>query len=82
MRGDPKRQEFSITFDDGPDPVFTLETLAILRDFDVRATFYVGEPRRPGRCLDLRSYEGCLSASCGCKLNSSHKDDAMRSLDV
>jgi peptidoglycan/xylan/chitin deacetylase (PgdA/CDA1 family) len=41
MRGDPKRQEFSITFDDGPDPVFTLETLEILRDFDVRATFYL-----------------------------------------
>jgi peptidoglycan-N-acetylglucosamine deacetylase len=34
----------SLTFDDGPDPVYTLKLIDILKEYDVRATFFmVGE---------------------------------------
>ncbi len=41
LRGDSARHEFAITFDDGPDPLFTPVVLKILREFDVKATFYL-----------------------------------------
>ena len=40
-RGNPRRREIALTFDDGPDPVATPLLLAILRRFGARATFFV-----------------------------------------
>ncbi len=41
VRGDTARKEIALTFDDGPHPQFTLRLLALLRQLDVRATFFV-----------------------------------------
>lgn len=44
MRGDPDRKEIALTFDDGPHPNYTPRILDILRQYRVRATFFlVGE---------------------------------------
>ncbi len=40
-RGNPRRQEVALTFDDGPDPVATPLLLGVLRRFGVHATFFV-----------------------------------------
>ena len=39
--GKPDGNKISLTFDDGPDPVFTEQLLDILRDKGVKATFFV-----------------------------------------
>lgn len=41
MRGDPKDKVVALTFDDGPHPQFTPKILAILRKYNVNATFFV-----------------------------------------
>lgn len=38
--GSRERQEIALTFDDGPDPVFTRQILKILDRYRVRATFF------------------------------------------
>lgn len=44
MRGDGAKKEIALTFDDGPHPKFTPKLLAILKRYDVKATFFlVGE---------------------------------------
>jgi peptidoglycan/xylan/chitin deacetylase (PgdA/CDA1 family) len=40
-RGDPTRKEIALTFDDGPHPPFTQRLLALLRQLDIKATFFV-----------------------------------------
>lgn len=35
------KQYFSLTFDDGPDPQYTLELLELLKRYDAKATFFV-----------------------------------------
>jgi peptidoglycan/xylan/chitin deacetylase (PgdA/CDA1 family) len=40
-RGPEDRHAVALTFDDGPDPVFTPRILAILAQFNARATFFV-----------------------------------------
>lgn len=40
-RGNPKRKELALTFDDGPHPIYTQKLLAILKQFNVKATFFV-----------------------------------------
>ncbi len=40
-RGNPRRREIALTFDDGPNPVATPLLLSVLRRFGVRATFFV-----------------------------------------
>lgn len=40
-RGNPKRMQVSLTFDDGPHPTFTPRLLKVLRDNKVKATFFV-----------------------------------------
>jgi peptidoglycan/xylan/chitin deacetylase (PgdA/CDA1 family) len=40
-RGNPRRREVALTFDDGPNPVATPLLLAILRRFGAHATFFV-----------------------------------------
>lgn len=40
-RGDPERLEIALTFDDGPDPVYTEQILDILAREQVRAAFFV-----------------------------------------
>jgi peptidoglycan-N-acetylglucosamine deacetylase len=40
-RGPEGRQAVALTFDDGPDPVFTPRILDTLAQFDARATFFV-----------------------------------------
>lgn len=40
-RGDPRRREIALTFDDGPTPVGTPLLLAMLRRAGARATFFV-----------------------------------------
>lgn len=41
LAGDPSSKEIAITFDDGPHPDFTPKILAILKKFNVKATFFV-----------------------------------------
>ncbi len=44
IRGDATTKEIALTFDDGPHPQFTPQLLAVLRRYDVKATFFlVGE---------------------------------------
>ncbi len=40
-RGKPGTREVALTFDDGPHPVTTRAVLALLREHDVRATFFL-----------------------------------------
>ncbi len=40
-RGDPRGKEIALTFDDGPHPQFTYRLLELLRQLDVKATFFV-----------------------------------------
>lgn len=40
-RGDPSRKEIALTFDDGPHPPFTQRLLALLKQLNVKATFYL-----------------------------------------
>lgn len=40
-RGNPRRKWLALTFDDGPHPQYTPELLAILKQFNVKATFFV-----------------------------------------
>jgi peptidoglycan/xylan/chitin deacetylase (PgdA/CDA1 family) len=39
--GNPYLPEIALTFDDGPNPLYTFQILAILRKYDVNATFFV-----------------------------------------
>jgi peptidoglycan-N-acetylglucosamine deacetylase len=39
--GDSRRQEFALTFDDGPDPATTSQVLRILGRYGVRGTFFL-----------------------------------------
>lgn len=41
LRGNPKKKQIALTFDDGPHPQFTRQILAILRQQQVKATFFV-----------------------------------------
>jgi len=41
IRGDTKRRWIALTFDDGPHPNYTPKIVAILRQHNVRATFFV-----------------------------------------
>jgi len=42
--GSPERSEIALTFDDGPNNVYTLQTLDILKAHGIRATFFlIGE---------------------------------------
>lgn len=44
IHGDPDRKEVAITFDDGPHPGYTPKLLAILKQYNAKATFFlVGE---------------------------------------
>jgi peptidoglycan/xylan/chitin deacetylase (PgdA/CDA1 family)/negative regulator of sigma E activity len=46
-RGNPRRREIALTFDDGPSPIATPLLLAILHRYGVQATFFViGEHAR------------------------------------
>jgi peptidoglycan-N-acetylglucosamine deacetylase len=40
-RGNPRRREIALTFDDGPNPVATPLLLGVLRRYGARATFFV-----------------------------------------
>jgi polysaccharide deacetylase family sporulation protein PdaB len=47
MRGDPDKKQIALTFDDGPHPAYTPKLLDILKQNDVKATFFlVGEMAR------------------------------------
>lgn len=39
--GNPYRPEIALTFDDGPNPSYTPQILALLQHYDVKATFFV-----------------------------------------
>ncbi len=41
VRGDIRRKEIALTFDDGPHPLFTGRLLDLLKQLNVRATFFV-----------------------------------------
>lgn len=41
LRGDTRRPQIALTFDDGPHPVYTLQLLNILRRMHTPATFFV-----------------------------------------
>ncbi len=40
-RGDPTRKEIALTFDDGPHPPFTQRLLALLKQLNIKATFFL-----------------------------------------
>ncbi|HHY60550.1 MAG TPA: polysaccharide deacetylase family protein [Clostridia bacterium] len=40
-QGDPKEKKVALTFDDGPDAVTTVQILDILKEHNVKATFFV-----------------------------------------
>jgi peptidoglycan/xylan/chitin deacetylase (PgdA/CDA1 family) len=53
----PGAKAFALTFDDGPWPIYTRQVLAILRAYDVKATFFmVGQElsRRPEIAREVR----------------------------
>jgi peptidoglycan/xylan/chitin deacetylase (PgdA/CDA1 family) len=39
--GKPSRHEVALTFDDGPSPVYTREIMALLKQYQAKATFFV-----------------------------------------
>lgn len=41
IRGNPSQKRIALTFDDGPHPKYTRELLAILKKYNVKATFFV-----------------------------------------
>ena len=41
VRGDARRREITLTFDDGPHPLFTGRLLDLLKQLNVKATFFV-----------------------------------------
>ena len=41
LRGNPNEKQIALTFDDGPHPVYTPRLLAILKQYQVKATFFV-----------------------------------------
>lgn len=41
IHGNVRRKEIALTFDDGPHPAYTPQILAILKKYDVPATFFV-----------------------------------------
>lgn len=41
IRGNPREKLLALTFDDGPHPGFTEKLLALLKQMDVKATFFV-----------------------------------------
>ena len=60
MRGNTRRPQIALTFDDGPHPVYTLQLLNILRRMHTPATFFVvGEQvqKNPG-LVQLEVAEG------------------------
>lgn len=46
--GDSKQKKVALTFDDGPDDVFTPQILDVLKDKDVKATFFIIGKRAEG----------------------------------
>ncbi len=41
IRGNPREKLLALTFDDGPHPIFTEKLLALLKQLDVKASFFV-----------------------------------------
>jgi polysaccharide deacetylase family sporulation protein PdaB len=41
IRGDPQKKQIALTFDDGPHPDYTPEILALLKQSNVKATFFL-----------------------------------------
>ena len=41
LEGDPRKKEIALTFDDGPHPGYTPQLLAVLKRYNVKATFFV-----------------------------------------
>jgi len=41
MQGDPAKRAVTLTFDDGPHPDYTPQLLAILKQYNIKATFFV-----------------------------------------
>lgn len=41
MHGNPKVKTIALTFDDGPHPTYTPQLLAILKKYNIKATFFV-----------------------------------------
>jgi peptidoglycan-N-acetylglucosamine deacetylase len=56
-QGASTSRAISLTFDDGPDPVFTPQVLALLREYGVRATFFLAGER-------ARAYPSLVQAIC------------------
>jgi peptidoglycan/xylan/chitin deacetylase (PgdA/CDA1 family) len=57
MKGDPRRREIAITFDDGPHPEYTPKLLEILARYKARATFFVvGTKAEENPCLIQAEY--------------------------
>ncbi|MCC6485027.1 MAG: polysaccharide deacetylase family protein [Armatimonadetes bacterium] len=63
MRGDTRKPQIALTFDDGPHPGYTYQILRILRQENVKATFFVvGEQaeRYPDLVRDQIRGEHCV----------------------
>ncbi|MCS1351417.1 polysaccharide deacetylase family protein [Mechercharimyces sp. CAU 1602] len=63
--GHSEQMEVALTFDDGPDEIYTPQILKILRDNGVRATFYIvgSEARRHPEMVKLIKAEGHVIAN-------------------
>jgi peptidoglycan/xylan/chitin deacetylase (PgdA/CDA1 family) len=54
-RGDPKGSDIALTFDDGPDAIYTPQVLAILEHYKVPATFFLVGERAAGCSSRLKA---------------------------
>ena len=65
MELDPEGKMVALTFDDGPDPRHTPQVLALLRQYNARATFFIVGQNIPGNEALLREILGC-----GCEIGN------------
>ena len=41
FRGNRKQKSIALTFDDGPHPIYTVQIIKLLKNFNIKATFFV-----------------------------------------
>src|SRR5437667_7172607 len=78
--GKPSTGALALTFDDGPDPVFTPKILEVLKRYNIKATFFlVGEQARryPAEVHNIRA----LGHEIGNHTDSWHRTVLLNSKD-
>ena len=72
-RGPVHRHAVALTFDDGPDPVFTPQLLDILAQFGARATFFVIGKQAEQHPEIVRAIAGAGARHARCDAHRKHK---------